>query len=463
MAEWMYKFEKYTFNTAQNDLVEACCSIKGEIKNTGGGGSTPPPTTPLNFCRWELVEICQDQLQQWIPFVSGHPPHLDHDRDGILNEDDPDWDIFSQNNQITQNQYTNAIIEYWDEYYGDEYGDYSDFMNGIDIEGGSDLNIDFENFFDNFMDGINDLFDDIGNWIEDLFNGDVECPEWPAAPTADERNTVICEWVHVLICNNGDPNWWFEDIEEQYPCDGCEFGGTDVRNLPHKLWSESELYSIIFPDFDEFMYLLDQKGCDPYSPFLQSCIDDLIEEKINEVFQETEAAPDPITVDRKICNVMFQYVPEPGTAYFHTGLTNVDLKFTYPGNENFNLRIDNIYFKLGFPNSCATTLSEISANAFNDAMILTQNAINTLTFPPTAGYTGGQVTSLNIRLSFLVFVNRTVRNRLNNPDLGGCPSGNAFIQSFVTLLTDHSRDKEMNDDPNLIFTIGNQISQSCPQ
>lgn len=287
-ARLMLKKEEQLFKQQLDPiLLDAYCRNQSEIINYGGGGASGPggpnpllpPLPPILLnCEWRYIQICYDETgSEWI--TGGRlPVHLDHDQDGIHNEEDPDWQQLSSQG-LTQDDFTQFVSQYWHEHLADQYGSYEDFWDdGADIT-------DIAGFYED----IDDMLYDIQDWIQDHiddFDGDMggeedpyadepPCPKWDVKGGVVERE-IKCNWFYAYICDEDGQEWW-EDIVDLIPYsanDASYQGSEQARFCAH--WEE--YYSDIFPTCDDLYDEASAWGafgdCDIYSPLYESCLDE---------------------------------------------------------------------------------------------------------------------------------------------------------------------------------------------
>ncbi len=212
LAHWVLKYEYRYYQTENEALKDAYCTLKtrGEDENIVNSPVFNPPPD----CTWRILEICSDDETQifWQAGVDMIPPHLDHDRDGILNQNDQDWHEFMQRHNITQEQFTQAIDSWWEDHYQDEYGDYDNFWDEFYLDGGGEDVTDF----------LNNLWNDLEDFFDSIFEGDNPMdydPEIAYCPFddpfqgngTDDRigfRDVRCNFYYILDCGSGSSNWW---------------------------------------------------------------------------------------------------------------------------------------------------------------------------------------------------------------------------------------------------------------
>ncbi len=183
----------------------------------------------IHPCPPNLVEICIDQEggYHWFGGMNNIPIHLDHDQDGIVNNEDQDWDEFKIRYNITQSSFTAFVKSKWTSSgMAAEYGDYDNFWDQFgefqgDYEGGQDWSQfanyyqdfweDFVDFWEDLWFDIEEIYYDVRDWFIDLFRDEIECPQWPLqSPDGDvSSRTIECFTFYAWDClDNPDYNWW---------------------------------------------------------------------------------------------------------------------------------------------------------------------------------------------------------------------------------------------------------------
>lgn len=303
---WLVKYEKKLYNTTDENTESILCRHR-RVANL-----TPPPSngtttnifngcsdTPSN-CDWKTIEVCwnNDLQVHWFGGINNIPPHLDHDRDGVLNEYDNDFLFLG----ITQQEFENRVRDWWEENYEDEYDmDYDEFWTEVYSNGeGSEIDFtklndawgDFWHNFENFFD---DLWGDVGDWWNGIWDP-IGCPfDDPLLGNGtNNRNETTCEWFYVLDCGtaSGSDNSWWDDFSEVKPCPECP-GYQEYQNMHrdrlHDHWKSNYTNSTINAPVEFWdLYNLSQH-CDPYSPCFEQCVDEAF---INSYFY---VAPPPET------------------------------------------------------------------------------------------------------------------------------------------------------------------------
>jgi len=223
LALWVLNYEHRYFQTESETLKDAYCVLK-----TRGEDETivnSPVFNPPPDCTWRILEICSDGETQifWQAGVDMIPLHLDHDRDGILNQNDQDWHEFMQRHNITQEQFTQAIDSWWEDHYQDQYGDYDDFWEEFYLDGdGEDITDFLNNLWNDIEDFFNDLFDGDNPFEHnnDDYYPDLPCP-WDDPFRGDEISSrdIRCDYYYVRDCGTGADNWW--QFTDWITCPNC--------------------------------------------------------------------------------------------------------------------------------------------------------------------------------------------------------------------------------------------------
>ncbi|MBK8346253.1 MAG: hypothetical protein IPL08_01055 [Saprospiraceae bacterium] len=224
------------------------------------GSKLPQTEKGTEDCEWKFVEICDNNTT----YIGGSykiPPFLDHDHDGIINQEDQDWgELLARFPKLSQDQYTQRFYEYWQDNYYDELGDFDSWFDEIsefddeefwydkDFSNGFDLGGLLSDIFDCIADFLEQLFNDIYDWISELFDGDEDgdgirdsedkdkngngipddiegiqpgCwgeysggDDWgwddPFNGSTVSTRTINCLYYYVLICENGN---WYDHFE----------------------------------------------------------------------------------------------------------------------------------------------------------------------------------------------------------------------------------------------------------
>ncbi|MFM9947165.1 MAG: AHH domain-containing protein [Saprospiraceae bacterium] len=232
LAHWILNYEHRYFQTENEALKDAYCVLKTRGENETIVNS--PVFNPPPDCTWRILEVCSDDETQifWQAGVDMIPLHLDHDRDGILNQNDQDWYEFIQRHNITQEQFTQAIDSWWEDHYQDEYGDYDDFWDEVDLDGGEDITAFLNGLWDDLEDFFNDIFDDgiffpnLDNQV-DPYDPD-DCPGGgDGGPLGDPFTSggeigfrdVRCNYYYIQDCGTGAANWW--QFTDWITCPNC--------------------------------------------------------------------------------------------------------------------------------------------------------------------------------------------------------------------------------------------------
>ncbi len=265
----MYKFEDNIFGEASEAMEEACCELQQKFATDPETGVVP--------CAWVEIELCYDELtnSSWVGGLHNIPPHLDHDLDGIPNDQDQDWYEWSTRYNVSQLDFQDHIIEWWEDNYENQYGDYELFWEDPEDwydENSVALNLDWDEFWDDIADffddlsgGLGDIFDDIGGFFGNLWDdiwddGGYGCYDWGIdAETPIESRTIICNWFYIYDCPTLTNPWWtFHE----------GFADADVfRDRVNDYWRIELMDKIDFWD----LYSIAQ-GCDPWSIDFEQCV-----------------------------------------------------------------------------------------------------------------------------------------------------------------------------------------------
>jgi A nuclease family of the HNH/ENDO VII superfamily with conserved AHH len=285
-------FDEKIFKNVKPDLRDAVCQLdtrSDDITNSSGG-LNPPPTPPLTLCTWVPISICTNGEYGygevvWSNGFSGMlPPHLDHDMDGIINEDDPDYRALVEQGEINPDRFEDQVRDWWDEHMLEEHGNYDDFWdfhnNPAEPTGAGGAGIDFEDFFETLQDmfeSIGDQFsswwNDIDDWWDDLWN-DVDCPDWGNLKSNDgqtKQRTIVCGIVYLPLCN-GDQNneAWLLSMLDQLQYYVQPENHNDLRDYVSTYMQNNGLVGNI-----DFWHLLDiVDNCLPYEPGFSVCATD---------------------------------------------------------------------------------------------------------------------------------------------------------------------------------------------
>jgi len=235
ITRWMLSYERRHYSS-ENEALKTAYNL---YKTRGHDESivNSPQFNPPQNCEWRILEICSDDETQisWQAGVDAIPPHLDHDRDGILNQNDQDWYDLLQRYNITQAQFTQIIDSWWEDNYQDQYGDYADFWEdiGSDQYGGGQDFFDFINeIWDTLKDVYNDIFDD-GIFWPDLDNqvDPYQPGDWPSGDGGGSLGDpftsggeigfrdVRCYYYYMQDCGTGAAGWW--KFTEWITCPNC--------------------------------------------------------------------------------------------------------------------------------------------------------------------------------------------------------------------------------------------------
>ncbi len=292
-ARAVASYDRFFFKN-EGDAIDAYCTFKEEIE----GSTTPTNPVSLPDCEWRMLEVCTDDVNQitWVGGVTTLPPHLDHDGDGIVNEDDQDWHDFIRRHNIDQDEFTNRVITWWEENRMEDEGiDYLEFINDHfehQNEQGNAPDFDwFWNAFEEFWGGLGDLVSGFWDWFSDFFGGnpqddiyfdpyEVQCPPFPnfGGDIVEER-TIICHWYFVLDCGQStDPNSWWESLVP-VPCPECpnyqDQGYDDLfsnRTAAYYNTHDQTFYN--FLTLSDLIQNAEMIGCEAAAPYFEHCLNE---------------------------------------------------------------------------------------------------------------------------------------------------------------------------------------------
>lgn len=379
----IYRLNKKIFSFHDAEMESKYCNYKQELDDVGFAPSTIQ-------CNWEVMTLCEDtnDPSHYLFEQGGYIPiHLDHDQDGIPNAEDQDF----LNSGVSQQDFTQIIQDYWEENYEGDYGDYEDFMNnGIDFNGGDDIDIDFEHIIDE----IEQFIDDVERFVEGLldFDDGPECPEWPFDNEISDRE-IFCQDFFVLVCTNSDDPWW-EDITETV--EAQDYG--QFTSNEHRLcysWAYNEVYNNLFLSCEDFYSAIDEywadetNECSYLSPFFESCVADAFDAWLSDIIRvEGQAVEDiPITTNNLCCSALFTFNPittASNTQRFGAGIRNFQVTFQLPGGLLRTYTVKNLYFEGAIPSVNCPTLAQQASSAVNTAVNNIQSQINQGTLPSTS-------------------------------------------------------------------------------
>jgi hypothetical protein len=477
-----YKLEQKIFNSTDPLVSDAYCRLKRQISDGGGVGGGPGGpggpgliSPPTQNCEWRYIEVCNDgNGSDWI--TGGVIPlHMDHDQDGIPNDNDQDWlDLVAKG--LTQNQFNYHVNQYWEEYMFDDYGDYDTFYGNIDLNGGTDIDFflqDLGGLMADIFEIIRDAMDDEFDWQEfwDDLGGGVRCPDMDMTGGANDRE-INCDWFYAYVCDTDGVLWW-DDIIEMTPYEpDPNYQGTEqARFCEH--WENN--YADFFTSCDEMYSVLGSHtnnwttyNCDFYSPYYESCVDDFARDWFNEVIYEEQQQPTgqvPVGPgQRTMCANFFTFVTRGQTQTGGVRSLTISLTTDQLGTTS-NFVLPYVYFRVDNWSSCPgatfTTPAQMAAAAINQAVTNT-NALVSVGLGSAPGPflpdfpTQADINMATAKATFLIQLESAFRGMV-----GACtPAQSAPPFSDVTfpnLLT--AEEHQVNFGTN--FVNYNRFSQFC--
>lgn len=271
-AEWMYSYQSWLLSTEEDEELRRAYCLYNERLGASNEWTNPPTGYD---CEWRIVELCSDLNSQtsWIGGRDNIPPHLDHDRDGILNEDDQDWLEFSRRFGITQEEWENLVTDWWIQhqegvhgYYQSYYEDYDGYWDDI-----------FQDFWDSYEDWIRE-YDDDHNIFDDPYEG------WPPyagggtgwGPNQDDYpddypedcwggnlnssgggRDIRCDFVYLLFCSSEEEgSWW--DYNNMIVCHSC----IDEQNADYEFYFFQQ----------KFVAFINEHNLHNYSSYLEDLL-----------------------------------------------------------------------------------------------------------------------------------------------------------------------------------------------
>lgn len=279
LAQWLLNSEKiFLSNRGDEELTEAYCKYK-ELETEGNNGmlspTSPPPTEPE--CEWKLVEMCSDDETQttWIGGTTNMPPHIDHDRDGIHNSEDQDFQELLRRLGIDSQEFERRLRDWWRDRLERERGEYDEYWTQVEQYYQEGSGQDFSEFWDDltfiweeFDIFIGELWYELGNdlgnawdsfvdWFRDLFY-EIECYDWGR----NGRDTR-CQYVYIYTCEGAEGNWW--ESEDVIVCPGCS--EQDIENQDQQLAAQISLFVLEnnLQVFNNFIRSVIQEGDCPVS------------------------------------------------------------------------------------------------------------------------------------------------------------------------------------------------------
>ncbi len=246
-------YDKKIFRVEDQALINKYCEILNDQQGLTSNGDPLP-------CIWKLIEVCHHNETQtwWIGGSSKIPLHLDHDRDGILNEDDQDWhELTRRFSGLTQVSFEFLIRDFFEENYPElQYDDinWSDFFNSFTDGTEIDFNITYDpNFWGDWWSEFLDTFDIPGN--EGYGCNDLDNP-FQGGITVDNR-TLNCNKYYVKDCGfNGEVQDWTNLFTEVIPCPTCTGQEMDFweqelyyhfRNYLDYTYQNQDLFNFLWP------------------------------------------------------------------------------------------------------------------------------------------------------------------------------------------------------------------------
>ncbi|MEO1624416.1 MAG: DUF3289 family protein [Bacteroidota bacterium] len=283
LIRWTYQYEQWLFQTTDSQLQDQYCDCE-ETE-----GDPPSGQGGQNDCIWRIIQICSDESTQtsWIAGARNIPLHLDHDQDGIYNWDDQDWEEFSTRNNITQDDFERAVIDWWEDRFDEEYGSYQDFWDDWPDweEEGSD--------WQEFWEDLQDIWDSFWDWIgSDPYNDDQrddlyynpdygdpsDCPfaNVTESSTKSQSRSIRCEWFYILDCGETGDDLWdqFRDAVFCKECPDYESYQDMFRDRLYTYW-EREGLKIHFGDLS----VLVSGDCNAFAPDFEGCVRELYEQE----------------------------------------------------------------------------------------------------------------------------------------------------------------------------------------
>lgn len=284
----MMEYEYLLFKETDLALQDCMCKYKDKIEELPPGTPLPPVT-----CQWTVVEICID-LDYQVGWAAGSkiPLYLDHDQDGIHNNEDPDWQLLLQNSGKTNQEMVDLILAWWEDNYEAQYGDIDDYWE--EYSNGDGVIIDFS-VFQEIMDAVGDYLDDLWHdigrewheleqWWDDLH---IHCPHPSGGKGGVVDREVRCDKYLMLDCGNGI-NW-----ENLFLCPECDQWSMDERERLRLHWTNKYQGSGI--EFDDLFNIANEAGCQIYSPTYEQCVD----QAFTRSYIQTPPPPDKVILDLK--------------------------------------------------------------------------------------------------------------------------------------------------------------------
>jgi hypothetical protein len=336
-AKLMAIFDSKLYDTVKSNLLDAICSYtNGQGSNEGGGnngGSNPPPTPPLVFCRYIPVYVCMNGGNLiYNSHVGILPIHLDHDMDGVPNQDDTDWQELltrtGRSHNDLQNILQDRIEDLWD---NDKFGghEYDDFFN-------PEINLDIDSNNPDIFENLIEILEYIEQFIDrDIDPGpdpdpdpdpgsnnccaynewdDFDCDRGGLTGGEASDRELICGTVYLLACG-GEENsqeWWERMVEELENSAVPD----DFRPYISQYHTDNGLQNLI--DFDVLTYIVagatgQASQCYPQASGFTECIDDKLHTYIINALHlnQTTLSPDHVQLlqgNRELLAVIANYI-----------------------------------------------------------------------------------------------------------------------------------------------------------
>ncbi len=169
---------------------------------------------------------------------------------------------------ITQDGFSDAIKEYWEENFEQEYGEYEDFFSDIDFDpfGG-----EYSQFLDDLYDWLGDYFEiDWEDPFDDLYYhdpfDDIHC--WEDPPLQNENNDIEtrdieCKYFWIWNCELNSTPWWIF-------IHGFEDENAVLVDRLNDYFEANNLAGQV--QFYYLKNLIANAGCDPFSVDFEHCV-----------------------------------------------------------------------------------------------------------------------------------------------------------------------------------------------